>query len=192
MIYVDTNGYVMGPTLKPGFASETINRLFGNLRIAGERNYADFGGDLAESSNTNLERRLEDIQRTISSASMHFPNGFATGLRRQFANLLDEDAWEEEDELPGTLAVSTFLRVLYQTAKSRRPGIGANGRGSISAFWTNGDNRLTVECLPGDRTTWVLTRVYDNGETERAAGECSSDRLNEVIGPYSPEVWFDQ
>ena len=192
MTYVDTNGYVMGTTLEPGFASETINRLFGDLKVAGERNYVDFGGDLAESSNTDLERRLEDIQRTISSASMHFPSGFATGLRRQFANLLDEDAWEEEDELPSMLAVSTFLRVLYQTAASRRPGIGTNGHGSISAFWTNGDNRLTVECLPDDRTTWVLTRVYDNGETERAAGECSPGRLNEVIGPYSPEVWFDQ
>ena len=192
MTYVDTNGYVMGPTLEPGFAFETINRLFRDLKVAGERDYVDFGGDRAESSNTDLERRLVDIQRTISSASMHFPSEFATGLKRQFANLLDEDAWEEEDELPGMLAVSTFLRVLYQTAASRRPGIGTNGHGSISAFWTNGDNRLTVECLPDDRTTWVLTRVYDSGETERAAGECSSGRLNEVIGPYSPEVWFDQ
>lgn len=192
MTYVDTNDYVMGTTLEPGFTFETINRLFGDLKVAGERNYVDFGGYLAESSNTDLERRLEDIQRTISSASMHFPSGFATGLRRQFANLLDEDAWEEEDELPSILAASTFLRVLYQTAARRRPGIGTNGHGSISAFWTNGKNRLTVECLPDDRTTWVLTRVYDNGETERAAGECSPGRLNEVIGPYSPEVWFDQ
>jgi hypothetical protein len=141
---------------------------------------------------TSPEQRLVDFQSAISDVSMHLPTGFATGLNRQFANMFDDDAWEAGDELPVVETLRTFLTILIQTNTQRRPGIGTNGRGSITAAWTEGDNRLTVESDAAGRTTWVLTRIRENGGVERAAGDCLAARLLEVLYPYKPGVWFGQ
>ena len=192
MTYVDATSHSFSPALVPGRASDTINRFFGGLKKAGQAGYIDFGGNNATSWRTPLEQRLNEVQRAISSMSMHLPQGFSAGLNQQFANLMDEDAWEDDDEFPIVDALSTFLNVLISTRTNRRPGIGTNGRGSISAFWTNGGNRLTVECLPSGSISWVLTRADASGQVERAAGVCGLGRLNDVLRPYRPEVWFDQ
>jgi hypothetical protein len=139
---------------------------------------------------TSPEQRLVDFQSAISDVSMHLPTGFATGLNRQFANMFDDDAWEAGDDLPTLNALNTFLTVLRHLCTQKRPGIGTNGRGSITAFWKEGDNRLTVECYAEGLTKWVLTRIRENGHTERAAGDCKAARLPICLQPYEPGVWF--
>ena len=89
-------------------------------------------------------------------------------------------------------SLQAFLLMLIATQTKARPGLGTNGRGSITAFWREGQNRLTIDCLPSGITRWVLTRLYPSGKVERAAAECQPQRLLEVLKAYNPEVWFGQ
>ena len=95
---------------------------------------------------SDRERRLEEIQQIISDHSSQLPEGGAERLCEQFAKMMAEDAWEDGDELPSFVALNAFLRML--TATKAMPGIGSNGRGSITAFYQDGDMRHTVDFLP--------------------------------------------
>ena len=140
----------------------------------------------------SLASRLKTGQDNVSAMSMYFPSGFAPGLNQQFANLMDEDAWEDGDEFVSMEACTAFLMMLHHARTKRRPGIGTNGRGSITASWTAGDNRLTIECLPSARISLVLSRVGEDGDIERAVfGAMRPERLRQVLAPFSPGVWFD-
>jgi len=167
-----------------------LNNIVRGLKSVGPLGFVQLDNSDASSEMSQRERRLLEIQTAISSVSMHLQTGFSHGLSRQFYELLDEDAWEDEDVLPDMSSVRTFLQVLVGTDGNRRPGIGTNGRGSVTAFWLADGNRLTVECLPEERITWVLTRELD-GETVRAAGESRPARLLHELTPYNPEIWFD-
>ncbi|ANB33278.1 hypothetical protein M2324_003603 [Rhodovulum sulfidophilum] len=191
MTYVDMGVSPRGP-LVSGRAFDRINEFFGLLGQRGGAEQIEAQESLASSHLSLLEQRLRYVQHKISEISMHLPKGFTAGLNRQFANLMDEDAWENEDELVSPNALATFILVLLSTKTSRRPGIGTNGRGSITASWTEGDNRLTIECLPTKRVSLVLSRGCDNGEIERAAFDpMRPERVSDVLAPFHPEVWFD-
>lgn len=191
MTYVDMGGFLRGP-LDSGQAYDTINRFFGLLGQVGGAASIVSQTDSTSAHRTPLEERLRLIQETISDVSMHLPNGFANGLNRQFANLMDDDAWEDDDELISPSALTAFIMMLLCTGTKRRPGIGTNGRGSITASWTEGTNRLTVECLPTRSVSLVLSRRADSGEIERAAfGPMRPERVRDILAPFDPEVWFD-
>ena len=105
---------------------------------------------------------------------------------------MDVDAWEDEDKPINDRALSAFLVVLLHTGTQVRPGIGTNGYGSITAAWTTAEGQLTVECLPSGRISFVMSRLGDDGEVERAAfGPLHPRRLLNVLTPFAPEVWFD-
>lgn len=191
MTYVSTGDFPRGP-LVSGRAYDRINRFFGLLGQVGGAGQIETQESPASSHLSPLEERLRFIQDTISEISMHLPQGFAAGLNRQFANLMDEDAWEDEDELISPHALAAFILALLYTKTNRRPGIGTNGRGSITASWTEGDNRLTIECLPTERVRLILSRRGDDGEIERAAFDpMRPERVSDVLVPFHPEVWFD-
>lgn len=192
MTYAEAGYSTRWINLIPGRSGDRLNRIFGSLKKPGHAGLSDLQGVDATSEMSPLEQRLTDFQTAISHTSMYLPSGFASGLNRQFANMLDEDSWEEEDELPTHSALETFLEVLRRTRTKRRPGIGSNGRGSITAFWSANTSRLTIECLPSGLVSWVLTRSYPDSRIERAGADCMPDRLMEVLAPYAPEVWFDQ
>lgn len=172
--------------------AHTVVDGFQRMVNIGKTGYLVLEDDCTRSEATPRERRLEEIQRVISSFSMHLPKGFAVGLNGQFANMMADDAWEDEDALPSLRSLDAFLLTLFSTQATQRPGIGTNGRGSITAFWRDGENRLTIDCLPSGNTRWVLTRVNAKGDPERAAAECQPHRLRELLSAYRPEVWFGQ
>jgi hypothetical protein len=60
--------------------------------------------------------------------------------------MMADDAWEDNDELPSLVAVMAFLQMLIAT--KAMPGIGSNGRGSITAFYRDGDIKHTIDFLP--------------------------------------------
>lgn len=104
---------------------------------------------------SDREKRLEEIQEIISARSAQFPEGGAERLSEQFANMMADDAWEDDDELPSLVALDTFLRSIGPTNYSpmlpdtdAMPGIGTNGRGSITAFWRYGNMTHCVDFLP--------------------------------------------
>ena len=194
MTYVSMGGFPKGSLVveRAGDAFDRINHFFGLLGQVGGAASLDYNEDAASAQRTPIEECLREIQETISNVSMHLPEGFAGGLNRQFANLLDDDAWEEEDELITPTALRSFILLLIVTSTKRRPGIGTNGEGSITASWSNGENRLVVECLSCGKISAILARRMGNDEMERAAfGPMQTERLPHIIAPFSPEVWFD-
>lgn len=191
MTVVDMTDFPRGP-LVAGRAYDSINHFFGLLGQVGGADRIEAQGTPPSSRRSPLEERLRFVQDTISEISMHLPSGFATGLNTQFANLMDDDAWEDDDELISPEALTAFIMLVMRSGTRRRPGIGTNGRGSITASWTAGDNRLTIECLPTGRVNLVLSRQQNDDEVERAAfGPIRPERVHEVIAPFDPEVWFD-
>lgn len=142
------------------------------------------------------ERDLRTVQNdfftALSSISMHFDLNFRNGLIRQVRSLLDEENWDPDDELPQAGAITTFLRVLLISKASSRPGLGSNGKGSITAAWTVGSNRLTLECYKDDRVVFLLSRKRNDGMVDRAAGETQVGRLMAALSTYEPNVWFHQ
>lgn len=192
MTYVDTELLDRRTQANGGLLYSAHNVVDGFRRMIniGQAGRPVLEADRTRSEVTPRERRLEEFQRLIYGISMHLPKGFAVGLNNQFANMMADDAWEDDDELPSMDSLKAFLRMLFLTKATQRPGIGTNGRGSITAFWRVGENRLTIDCLPSGNTRWVLTRVNANREVERAAGECHPNRLSEVLKVYEPEVWF--
>ena len=191
MTYVDAGSFSKS-LLVPGQAYDKVIRLVGLLGRAGGTDNRSLPSQRHLSQRNLVEDRLRYVQETVSKISMHLPHGFATGLNRQFANLMDSDAWEDDDELVSPGALTAFLNTLLYTKTLRRPGIGSNGRGSITASWTEGANRLTIECLPSGLASLVLSRSGKNGEVERAAfSPIRPERVREVLAPFGPEVWFD-
>lgn len=191
MTYVGLGDFSRKPMI-PGRAHATIDRYYKFLGQVGGADQIE-AGDVFSTPHLNaLEERLRLVQDRISEISMKLPKGFAAGLNRQFANLMDDDAWEDDDELVSPEAVTAFILTLLSTHTKRRPGIGTNGRGSITGSWTNGDNRLTIECLPNERVRLILSRRRDNGDVERAAFEAiRPERIRALLAPFNPEVWFD-
>lgn len=190
MTFVDVGAFRRSP-LTAGRASDTINKFFRHLsRVGGAEQIEAL--ELGSSPQLNpAEECLRLIQENISNISMHLPKGFVAGLNRQFANMMDDDAWESDDELIGRTAINSFLQTLLSTHTKRRPGIGTNGRGSITATWTEGDNRLTIECLASGKISVVLSRKQVTGEIERAAfGPTRPDRIRDLLAPFDPEIWF--
>lgn len=191
MTYLDV-ATQSGSPLVAGQAFLVINRFFGSLGQVRRAEGVEGAGYSTLSAQTPQERNLCEIQDSISKISMHLPKGFANGLNRQFANLLDDDAWEEEDELIGRKAINAFTQLLVGTQTRKRPGIGTNGRGSITASWSVGKNRLVVECLPSEQISMVLSREKNGGKIERAAfATVDPKTVSEKLAPFNPGVWFD-
>lgn len=181
------------PTLDSGKASDSIDRIFRGFSRVGNIYTRTAENEKPQISRSPLEERLSAIQARISRVSMHLPRGFAVGINRQFANLLDTDAWEEDDLLPELKAVDAFISLLLKSRTCKRPGIGTNGRGSITASWVRGTDRLIIECLPSGELKVLLTRVDQEGHAERAAiGPIIPSRISEVLAPFAPGVWFDE
>ena len=191
MTYVN-HGPLDGEPLISGRAYDKINHSFEQLRRrVGGAKQIEAQVPSAAPRLKPLEERLRFVQDAISDISMHLPKGFAAGLNRQFANLMDDDAWEDDDELISPEALTAFIRTLLSSQTNRRPGIGTNGRGSITASWTDGDSRLTIECLATGLVSLVLSRKGENGEVERAAfGPVRPKRVREILAPFSSEIWF--
>jgi len=121
--------------------------------------------------------------------AMHLDTEWREKLFRQLDSLLDAQEWDQRD-LPPTLAsFATFLRLMLLIKPEERPGFGASSDGKFIAAWTVGDDRLTLECLPGDLVRFSIV-VTNDGERERVAGVVSITRLTEVIAPYGPDRWL--
>ena len=120
---------------------------------------------------------------------MHLDNEWREKLFRQLDSLLDAQEWDLRD-LPPTLAsFATFLRLMLLIKPDVRPSFGASSDGKFIAAWTVGDDRLTLECLPGDQVRFLIA-VTNEGERERVAGSVPITRLMDVIAPYGSDRWL--
>jgi hypothetical protein len=143
---------------------------------------------------TPLAQRLFDARatfkmKTATLAAAHFNDAERSRLFKQIDSLLDNESWDSDDAVTTEASFTTLLRMVLLLG-GRRPGLGVTSTGNFIATWTEGDDRLTIECKPEDRVRWVLVQNLD-GQPESAAGETTAKRLPEVLSPYDPpKRWF--
>jgi hypothetical protein len=127
--------------------------------------------------------------KTAVLAAGHFDREERTRLFRQLNSLFDPESWDSGDAVTTDASFTTLLRMVLFLG-GRRPGLGVTASGNFIATWTEGNDRLTIECKPQDRVRWVLLQNLD-GQSESAAGETTIKRLPEVLRPYDPpKRWF--
>jgi hypothetical protein len=127
--------------------------------------------------------------KTAMLAAAHFNHEERARLFKQLDSLLDAESWDSADVVTTEASFTTLLRMVL-FLKGRRPALGVTGSGNFIATWTEGDDRLTIECKPEDHVRWVLVQNLD-GQRESAAGETTARRLPEVLRPYDPlKRWF--
>ncbi len=173
-------------------ASDDAKGIAASLHELEERQTsAAFG--IAERAAASLRERLYDAlanaKVATSRVAMHLERDRRDRLFAQLDDLLNFEEWHEDDEPLLDASFATFLRLILHQKPERRPGLGLSLRGHLIAAWTEGSDRLTLECLPNDRIRWVLSCTV-RGERERAAGETHVARLPAVLAPYGPDRWF--
>lgn len=140
-----------------------------------------------------LKEQLYDARSAFklqtAQIAMHLDMCLRSRLFKQLDSLLDYENWESADVPPTLASYLTFLRMLLDLNPAVRPSLGATSDGRLVAAWTEGRDRLTIECLPNDEVRWVLSHEVD-GDCERGAGITKASRLKQVLAPYSPERWF--
>jgi len=124
----------------------------------------------------------------MATVAMHLDQSWRTRFISQLDNLLTVDSWDPDDVPVSEASFTTLLRMIL-FIRGRRPGLGATAAGNFIATWTEGQNRLTVECKPLDQVRWVVIH-HLGGDRESAAGETTLPRLLEVLAPYEPQRWF--
>lgn len=125
-----------------------------------------------------------------SSIAMYLPDDRRAQFFKQLDNLMDFENWEEDDKLVTEASFTTLLRLLLFIKPKRNPGLGATNDGNIIVAWAiDNKDRLTIECLQGDKVRWVLSRYFEENR-ESAAGEITLTRLPDVLSPYNPNRWF--
>lgn len=127
----------------------------------------------------------------ISSIAMYLSDDRRSRFFRQLDNLMDIENWEEDDKPVTEASFTTLLRLLLFIKPKRNPSLGATNDGNILAAWViNNKDRLTIECLAGDKVRWILCGYFEEN-FERVAGEATLiTRLPEVLSPYNPNHWF--
>jgi hypothetical protein len=127
--------------------------------------------------------------KTATLAVAHFNQDERSRLFKQLDSLLDAESWDSADVVTTEASFTTLLRMVL-FLQGRRPALGVTGAGNFIATWTEGNDRLTIECQPKDHVRWVLVHNLD-GQRESAAGETTVRRLPEVLRPYDPpKHWF--
>lgn len=102
------------------------------------------------------EGRLRELVQLVASFSMHLPAGFASNLSKQLSFMMSPDVWDESDRLPALVSLKTLMNIIRLLGILRKPGLGSNGRGSITAFWTSGRNEMTLDFLPDGSAVWFV------------------------------------
>ena len=178
--------------LNPVVGSETKELA---RRVAALHSRPSPGSLLSSASRvSSVEEQLFDALANVkvltAQVAMHLDREWRLKLFRQLDSLLDPDEWEEGDLPLRPDSFVTFLKGILAINPPRRPGLGLSSTGNLVAAWTTDRDRLTIQFLPGERVTWVLSRYDCDGQAERFAGEVDVARLNDSLLSYHPEHWF--
>lgn len=187
--------YLSSLPLPAGAVSEqlrlmTFKNLVGSLSTpsalpAPQRTAAGAAAPLAE----QLYEALAAFKRRTANVAMHFTKDQRDRLFAQLDSLLASESWDESDAITTESSFATLLRLIV-FLDGRRPALGATSTGNFIASWTEGTDRLTIECQADDNVRWVLVQNLD-GQRESAAGTTTTRRLPEVLRPYDPpKRWF--
>ncbi|MGQ0672817.1 MAG: hypothetical protein ACT4N2_08075 [Hyphomicrobium sp.] len=121
--------------------------------------------------------------------AMHFGVDWQRRFFSQLDALMNKDDWDAADTPVTEASFTTLIRLLLIMRGKRRPGLGLGNGGRVIAAWTNGADRLTIECLPEDRVRWIVSQVVD-GDLDTAAGDTTLALLFDRLAPFNPGKWF--
>ncbi len=155
------------------------------------------GHSVVRSSTTtataSLAEQLHDARARCkiktNAFAMHFGREWQQRFFAQLDTIMDVEEWDAADPIVTDPAFTTLLRVLLMLRGKRRPGLGIGPNGNIIAAWTNGNNRLTLECRPNDDIRWIVSLIFD-GKPDTAVGTTTLKHLFARLAPYNPEQWF--
>ena len=132
-----------------------------------------------------------DAKIWTSRVSMHLDREVKNRLFRQLDSLHDADEWVAGDTPVNLESYKSCVRAILYHKINSRPALALMPSGNILALWQDGDDKLSIEFLPGNRTRWMVQSVT-GGEKERAAGNAALERLRDVIAPYCASRWFSR
>ena len=144
---------------------------------------------LPQSDEERAFDHLVGFKVKTANVAMHLDDDWRAGFFRQLDNMLDAEAWDFGDSFPSLESFNTFLRLIIHNKVKRRPGLGATTDGKLIAAWTNGSDRLTVECLADDTVRWVATKTIKDGQV-MSANTSPVQALRTFLAPYQPDEWF--
>ena len=124
-----------------------------------------------------------------SSYAMHLRDEWRVELFAKLDALLDADDWHDDNVVLHLDSYRTYLRFTLHVRPTCDPFFGLSDEGHLLGAWIVGKNRLTMEFLPGDEIRWVLVR-YIEEERETAAAQIPLVRLQEVLQPFDPDLWW--
>lgn len=133
---------------------------------------------------------LAEAKIWTSRVAMHLDCGTRDRLFRQLDVLHDADEWVEGDRPINLEGYKSLVRAILYHEVNSRPALSLMPSGNPLALWTDGDDKLTVEFVPANRTRWLVQNSTPTGP-ERATGTSPLERLREVLQPYGAERWFD-
>jgi hypothetical protein len=181
---------VPGMPMSAGPISEHIGRAI--ARAKGNFSRISMGGSNVHP--LSLPEALFDALvgfklNTSRLASAHFTKPERDKLFKQLDSLFDTESWDSSDAIASEASFVTLLRMVLFLG-GRRPALGLTSTGNFIASWTEGNDRLTIECKPNDQVRWVLAQVISD-ERETFASDTNSVRLPKVFAPYeAPNRWF--
>ncbi len=129
---------------------------------------------------------------TSRYAVQHMDAAFRKQLFNQLDWLLNPEDWEEGDILANSESFKTLIKFILNSHPNQAPFLGLSNQGNLLAEWRHNNNKLTLECMPKERTRWFI--IYANGEEEeKLSGNAKSvQRLIEQLYPFKQAGWFQQ
>jgi len=133
---------------------------------------------------------LADAKIWTSRLAMHLPRETRDRLFRQIDILHELDEWDENDQPVNLSSYQSLVRTIIYHRINGRPALSLMPNGNVLALWCDGEQKLTIEFLPENRSRWLIQSATESGP-ERAAGTSPLVRLRDVLAPYRADRWFD-
>lgn len=151
-----------------------------------------FGGEKSQlqaiPDGSLLSQKRLDLKKSLASISWHLSFDVRTLILKRLDQILEEDEWHTDDQLPDLASWNTFLRMTVYSRPKKVPGITFHN-GSTIAYWDYKDIRVTIECMKDDRIKWTASKLVE-GEREISAGEALVKRLAQVLSAYNEDSWL--
>jgi hypothetical protein len=177
--FLKTSSAVMDSSWKPVFSDSSSEPAMRVGPVTADR----------EPIAAKLFSATADAKIWTSKIAMHLDRAVRDRIFRQLDILHDADEWIDDGSPVLLESYKTFVRALVHHHIHTRPSLSLMPSGHILAMWKDGNDKLSVEFMPHDKTRWMVQVTLD--DVERAAGLSSLERLREVLQPYGADRWFN-
>jgi len=133
---------------------------------------------------------LAEAKVWTSKVAMHLELATRDRLFRQLDVLHDPTEWADGDKPVSLESYKSFVRAIIRHSINSRPALSLMPNGNVLAMWRDGEDKLTIEFLPCNRTRWFVQNSTPAG-SERTASTTPLERLRDVLQPYGAERWFN-